>query len=72
MKDFNLIDVCKTIAFDNHSLCLIKNTYLEQDFTERNLIELSDFVRFFALDQFGGIYTDGDVIYLRDIAILTY
>lgn len=70
MKDFDLSDVCKTKAFDNHSLCLNENTYLEQNFNERNLIELSDFVRFFALDQFGGIYTDGDVIYLRDMQSL--
>lgn len=36
----------------------------------KHLISLSDFVRFFVLDIFGGIYTDGDVIFLKDMSIL--
>lgn len=30
-------------------------------------ISLSDFVRFFVLDLFGGIYFDGDIIFLKDM-----
>ena len=36
----------------------------------RHLISLSDLVRFVVLDAYGGIYTDGDVIYLKDMYLL--
>ena len=32
-----------------------------------NLVAASDFVRFLVLYNYGGIYTDGDVFYLRDL-----
>ena len=38
----------------------------------RNLVALSDMIRFAVLDKYSGIYTDGDTIYLKDMRFLWY
>jgi mannosyltransferase OCH1-like enzyme len=53
--------------FKDHDLC---KSNQQIDFTNKNSVSLSDFVRFFVLDQYQGVYTDGDVIYLKDMRLL--
>lgn len=65
-KVFNLKSLCKTtILFKNHSICSTKMNFMDFD-----SVSLSDFVRFFVLEQYQGIYSDGDVFYLRNMKIL--
>ena len=56
--------------FKDHEFC--KNSNKEKDFNRHYSVSLSDFVRFVVLDQYGGIYTDGDVIYLKEMNLLWY
>ena len=70
-KQFESKLICKkTVMFKDHEFC--KNSNKEKDFNRHYSVSLSDFVRFVVLDQYGGIYTDGDVIYLKDMNLLWY
>lgn len=69
-KTFDLKELCSTryeSSFINHTVCLSES---DSNLTEYKLIGLSDFIRFFVLDIYGGIYTDGDVIYLKNMELL--
>ena len=65
IRTFDLGILCsnKLSSFKDESWCT--STNLGWKF----LVGLSDFVRIFVLDIYGGIYTDGDVIYLNDMKI---
>jgi hypothetical protein len=52
-------------SFENHQICKYKNSFVNYKHSV-----LSDFVRFIVLDVFGGIYVDGDVMFLKDTRIL--
>ena len=58
-----------TIMFKEHEFC---KSNKQIDFKHKYSVGLSDFVRFFVLDQYEGVYTDGDVIYLKDMKFLWY
>ena len=65
---FNLTELCanNSSSFKNSRIC----TNIDHiDLSNRHLVALSDLARFFILDIYGGIYTDGDVIYLKDTII---
>ena len=71
--EFNTFDldvICKssTSLFRNNSLC--REQSQNASFTDNYLVALSDFVRFAVLDIYGGIYTDGDILFLKDTRIL--
>lgn len=70
IKLFSLEELCVKSSFRASSICLQKNS--TQLFSIYSSIELSDFVRFFILDIYGGIYTDGDVIYLKNMQPFWY
>jgi hypothetical protein len=55
-------------SFVNHSVCTAKEDL--HSHLMRNVVAFSDFVRFVVLDVFGGIYVDGDVVFLKDTRIL--
>jgi len=65
--DFNQICRMKKSTFKNYKICDRK--FNNSDYTH-NYVGLSDFVRFVVLDIYPGIYTDGDVIYLKDMSLL--
>lgn len=66
-KLFDIKDLCfNSISFKDHSICKLRN----KEIKTKDMVSLSDFVRFFVLDQLGGIYTDADVIYLRNMNLL--
>lgn len=68
-KLFNLKNECETsYLFKNHQICSGNTLY--DSFGSTDSVSLSDFVRFFVLDQYGGIYTDGDVLYLKNMQLL--
>jgi len=68
LMQFESISLCRhTVMFKDHDLC---KSNQQIDFTNKNSVSLSDFVRFFVLDQYQGVYTDGDVIYLKDMRLL--
>lgn len=70
-KLFNINSLCKTAnLFKNHATC--KSNNIDDSILHTHSVGLSDFVRFFVLDQYGGIYTDGDVIYLKNMQLLWY
>eukprot|EP01135_Chromosphaera_perkinsii_P001425 Nk52_evm9s168 gene=Nk52_evmTU9s168 len=74
IRNFVLKDLCTTnspttSSFARHSIC--KDTKKAvASFAKSPMTPFSDFVRFFILDLFGGIYTDGDVMFLRDMRLL--
>lgn len=65
IKTFDLRELCsnKLSSFQDKEWC--KSSDLSQHYA----VDLSDFIRFFVLDSYGGIYTDGDVMYLKDMRI---
>ena len=68
-KTFDLHLLCNTsVSFKKHQICNL-NYPLNLESIE-NLVDISDLVRFFVLDQYGGIYVDGDVLYLRNMQTL--
>jgi hypothetical protein len=68
-KTFDLNLLCNTsVSFNKHQICNL-NDPLNLESIE-NLVDISDLVRFFVLDQYGGIYADGDVLYLRNMQTL--
>lgn len=67
IRTFDLKKLCPDSVFKNNNICTNR---FSQDLSEKNQVAISDFVRFFVLDIYGGIYTDGDVIYLRDMKSL--
>lgn len=59
IKEVNYENLCLNGAFgQNYKTCVS---------TRSDDIAISDFIRFLVLYEYGGIYTDGDVIYLRDM-----
>jgi hypothetical protein len=54
--------------FEKHKICASKVNL--QKNLRRNVVAFSDFVRFVVLDIFGGIYVDGDMVFLKDTRIL--
>ena len=52
------------------NVCSIKDNNLI--LKNRNLVALSDLIRFAVLYKYPGIYTDGDTIYLKDMRFLWY
>jgi hypothetical protein len=75
-RNFNLRQLCPQAAsFKNHAICQ-NNQFitwiLYNTFGFLHPIGLTDFVRFFLLDIYGGIYTDGDFMYLKNMKPLWY
>jgi len=69
IKLFDLNELCsKSLSFKNHDICTNKNMVLLNTLSS---IEISDFVRFFLLEIYPGFYSDGDVIYLRNMNCLS-
>ena len=70
IKTFNLNDICKdaTSSFSLTKLCS-RFFYRNVNLSKRNdlVVALSDLIRFVVLELYPGIYTDGDVIYLKDM-----
>ena len=66
IKTFYMEEFCNDVrsSFTRSELCRQPVT---DSITSGNLIMLSDLVRFVVLDVYGGIYTDGDVIYLKNM-----
>lgn len=60
--DFNVLCSNDKSSFYKHEICKEKPSLASE-----YLVALSDFVRFFVLDLYGGIYVDGDLIFLRDM-----
>ena len=60
LRILNLTDLCSVGLYKKYyDECLSSNN--------KNSIAFSDFIRFLVLYKYGGIYTDGDVFYLRDM-----
>ena len=77
LKELDLEELCKfnktvesTILYSSLAQTKMCKNAKGVVFDNADLVAFSDFVRFFVLDIFGGIYTDGDVIYLKDTRIL--
>lgn len=71
IKTFDLKNICrmyKSIFIDS----LVCELNILNDIISHNYVGLSDFVRFVVLDILPGIYTDGDVIYLKDMSLLWF
>ena len=64
VKLFNLTELCASqmSSFNKSQLCIQSK---DKSLAGQHMISLSDLVRFVVLDIYGGIYTDGDVIYLK-------
>ena len=60
IKILNFIDLCSNGKFKS---CYRKCASVRN----QNSVAFSDFVRFLVLYKYGGIYVDGDVIFLRDM-----
>ena len=66
LKKFDFYEFCYNDSIlDKNGLCKNKNNYQNQLFNS-NLVGFSDVLRFIVLFEYGGIYTDGDTIYLRN------
>ena len=60
IKLIDFSELCSNSLFrQRYKTCISPNN--------QNSVAFSDFVRFLILYSYGGIYTDGDVIYLRDM-----
>ena len=69
IKIFSIKEFCESGFFKN-GVCSQNS---EDNFLNGlNLVAVSDLVRFAVLDKYGGIYTDGDTIYLKDMTFLLY
>ena len=66
IKTFKIGDFCQS-GFFKHKVCSSSHSL-----NSKYLVALSDLVRFAVLDQYGGIYTDGDTIYLKDMRFFWY
>jgi hypothetical protein len=62
--EFKIVDL-KQLC--NHTIFVKKYNHCTGEKDSHNPILLSDFIRFLVLANYGGIYTDGDVLYLRDM-----
>jgi hypothetical protein len=69
IKVFDFKELCsnKHSSFKNTYVC---NPTNNENLANQHLISLSDLVRFMVLDVYGGIYTDGDVVYLKEMSLL--
>ncbi|RMZ96735.1 glycosyltransferase family 32 [Brachionus plicatilis] len=69
--EFDIVKLCEKSKKLNGSII---NQYPickeNREMRNFNLISLSDLVRFFVLDLYGGIYVDGDVIFLKETNLL--
>jgi len=83
IRNFDLDEICSRefSSFKSAFSCRFGNYYFkiinflkffvwDKSFFQNIYVSLSDMVRFMVLDIFGGIYTDGDVIYLKDMRLL--
>jgi hypothetical protein len=52
-------------SFENHTICKSHNSHSNQ-----GQVGVSDLLRFTVLDIFGGIWIDGDMMFLKDTRIL--
>ena len=70
IRTFDLIELCNNneSSFYGNEVCLKAN--LDTLISGKDLVKLSDLVRFAVLDLYGGIYTDGDVLYLKSLRSL--
>ena len=68
LKQFDLDMICaeNTSSFKSTKLCS-SLFYRNENLSRKRLVALSDLVRFVVLELYGGIYTDGDVIMLKDM-----
>jgi hypothetical protein len=66
IREFSLLELCKNdeSSFKRTIFCLESDSI---NLNDGKLVALSDLVRFMVLDLYGGIYTDGDVVYLKDL-----
>ena len=69
IRTFDLVELCSSefSSFQASKLC---SWYKYADLSQNGLVSLSDLVRFVVLELYGGVYTDGDVIYLKDMRSL--
>ncbi len=72
IKTFDLESLCSNdeSSFTNSQICSSSSRISSEYKFDSNLVSLSDLVRFFVSDIYGGIWTDGDVIYLEDMRLL--
>jgi len=71
MNVFNLKSLCQGSSawFSTHSICKSSNESSRNLSSIRDIVGLSDLVRWIVLDKFTGIYVDGDVIFLRNMNV---
>jgi hypothetical protein len=82
LKSFDLNEICSfnqnglNLSFGNHSICngswfwRLQRAHLKSKVhNQRNLAGVLDLVRFMILNLYGGIYVDGDVLFLRDMSL---
>ena len=60
IRVLNFTDLCSTGIFKNQFNDCNLTTY-------SNAVAYSDFIRFLVLYKYGGLYTDGDIVFLRDM-----
>lgn len=71
IKEFDLVKLCEISKNLNGSLIYKYPICKENGQMHYNdLVSLSDLVRFIVLDIYGGIYVDGDVIFLKETNLL--
>jgi hypothetical protein len=64
-KDFNIKLLCmQSFTFKKYKIC---NSNRKRSLSSIKTVGLTDFLRFFILDIYGGVYTDGDFMYLKDM-----
>ena len=66
LKTFRIGDYCER-GFFKRGVCNATHSL-----NAKYRVSLSDLVRFVVLDHYGGIYTDGDTIYLKDMRFFWY
>ena len=74
IRTFDLVELCNNneSSFRGSEVCLEANLKVltSGGGSNSDLVKLSDLVRFAVLDLYGGIYTDGDVLYLKSLRSL--
>ena len=62
--DAKLPELCSTGIFNYYEKC---QSIFNKRLNGSDVVKLSDFVRFLILYKYGGLYVDGDVLFLRDM-----
>ena len=67
LKKFDINEFCTTDSLLERSGNCIDKVNINNHFVKLNSVILNDFVKFMVLLKYGGIYTDVDTIYLRNL-----